>query len=171
MDNYYRFFQCDVDKAFLLRLFDEQHQEGNLKREKNVYDSVDPKLLMQQAQPIVDLDYELNPHDVMLSLIDRPTMLHCNPNNNGLLMIPLRGKLNFDFYSYQPRIVDGRTQFLPQEETPNVLSTLVHSLRDVDRPIAVNGRMVHNYWGTDSAVFYARKIPSVLTWTYVLERL
>lgn len=171
MDQYYRMFSCSVDKQYLLQLFIDQQLQGNLKREKSVYESVNPQLLLERPQPLIDLDYDLNEFDVMLSLIDKPTGLHCNPNNNGLLMIPLRGKLNFDFYSYQPRIVNGRTQFMPQEETPNVLSTLVYSLRDVDRPVAINGRMIHSYWGTDSAVFYARKIPSVFTWNYVLERL
>lgn len=172
MDTYYRLFNCPVDRQYLLELFDSEQQAGRLKREKSVYESVDPLLLMEgQHHPLVDLDYDLNFNDVMLSLIDKPTGLHCNPKNNGLLMVPLRGKLNFDFYSYEPRIVNGRTEFFPNEETPNVLSTLVHTLRDVECPIAVNGRMVHSYWGTDSTVFYARKIPAVFSWNYVLERI
>jgi len=172
MDQYYRFFNSYVDTQYLLDLFDDQQQRGLLTREKSVYQSVDANLLVQgNVQPLVSLNYDLNFHDVMLSLIDHPTGAHCNPNNNGLLMVPLRGKLNFDFYSYQAPVVNGRTHFLPKDETPEVLSTRVHSLRDVDQPIAVNGRMVHSYWGTETAVFYARKIPMGLSWEYVTQRI
>lgn len=170
MNEYYSFFQCDIDKQKLLDLFNREKLQSTLISEKGIYHSVDPDVIIESGAPsLISIDYQLNRQDVMLSVLSTQTRLHCNPGNNGLLIVPLAGALNFDFYSYQPRIVEGRTQFSPSEESPEVFNTLVHSVRDCEMPIAFNGRLVHNYWPTTSAVFYARKIPLRFEWEQIQQ--
>jgi hypothetical protein len=172
MNKYYSFFNCNIYKHVLLDLFDKELKKGTLIKEKRIYNSVDPTLVMHTyPEPLVDLNYDLNENDVMLSSIEGSTGLHCNPGNNGLLIVPLSGALNFKFYSYSPPVVEGLTSFMYQDTTPEVEETLVETLTNVNVPIAFNGRMIHEYSpSSQPAIFYARKIPTTVLWEKVLER-
>lgn len=172
MNQYYSFFNCNLHPGGLLDLFNQELKKGTLIREKSIYHSVDPDLIMHaHPEPLIDIGYELNERDVMLSLIESPVGLHCNPGNNGLLIVPLSGALNFKFYSYPAPKVNGLTSFSPSDTTPEVEQTLVETLTNVTTPIAFNGRMIHEYYPTGPTIFYARKIPLTFSWEQILQML
>lgn len=164
MNKFYHLFDHRHDSS-LLQLFKTYESEGLLHVEKELYRCVDTMSLMQQKQPLFDeLGMVQNPSDMMLCSIDRSTGLHCNPGNNGLAIIPLEGELNFDFYDYKPPLVDGKTSFMPSDTTPEVLNTHRTMIRGLDKPMVFNGRLIHNYWPTTKAIFYAVKIPLGYSW-------
>jgi hypothetical protein len=164
MNKFYHLFDYRYNSS-LLQLFKTHEGEGLLHVEKGLYRCVDTTSLMQQRQPLFDkLGMVQNPSDMMLCSVDRSTGLHCNPGNNGLAILPLEGELNFDFYDYKPSLVDGKTSFMPSDTTQEVLNTHRTMIRGLDKPMVFNGRLIHNYWPTTKAIFYAVKIPLGYSW-------
>ena len=165
MNKFYHLFDHKYSKQKLLEVFELYSQEGLLHVEKGLYNCVNTASLMHSKQPLFEeLGMHQNPSDMMLCSIERETGLHCNPGNNGLAILPLEGELNFDFYSFKPPIVEGKTTFMPSDTTPVVLETHQTMIRGLDKPLVFNGRLIHNYWPTTRAVFYAVKVPLGYSW-------
>jgi hypothetical protein len=165
MNKFYHLFDHKFDRMSLLQLFKTHESETLLHVEKGIYNCVNPMALMQERRPLFsELGMHQNSSDVMLCSIEKATGLHCNPGNNGLAILLLEGQLNFDFYSYKAPMVEGKTSFMPGDTTPEVINTHQTMIRGLDKPMVFNGRLIHNYWPTTKAVFYAVKIPLGYSW-------
>jgi hypothetical protein len=98
---------------------------------------------------------------------------HVNPRNNGLLVFPIKGVLEFSFYDY----TDIEENLYPGVISPNSMlnnkieSTLSYKI-SADSPVAINGRITHSYKPlTDTALILVLKIPKRVNWETVVRNL
>lgn len=165
MNNHYFYFDFPYNVDPLRQFFKQQRDAGLTQPEKVRYEVADLSLFDQQLPLFDEMQMDCILNDCMLGVITQSVGLHCNPGNNGLVILPIDGGIDFDFYEYEPPIENGLTSFMPWHTTQRVTDTLKYSLRNVMTPIAFNGRLIHDYRPTgDSALFYAVKIPLLCEW-------
>lgn len=119
----------------------------------------------------------MNNNHCSLTSINRSVGIHTNPGNNGLIIFPLSGDLQVEFYSASAPIINGLTMLSPYlkdrppitvEDTNAILDSKFASVV-VDTPIAVNGRRIYSYTpinGTTPLVFLL-KIPFGVDWQQI----
>lgn len=164
-------FKWETDR--LLSFYKEQKALGMTQIEKGKFEVVDVVTLQQHLPTLPLFDVMQLPqirNNCMLGEITERIGLHCNPGNNGLVILPLEGSIDLNFYSMEPPIKNGLTSFLPGDTTYEVEKTLNYIVRGIDTPFAFNGRWIHDYWPAGhSAIFYALKIPLGYEWTTTQE--
>jgi hypothetical protein len=95
---------------------------------------------------------------------------YINENNNGAIIIPMVGNLEYNFYSYTAPLVNGRP-YLPPEasrsdaEISMIKSTLIETVQ-IDQPTIFNGQIPHSYkfTGYVNPIYLLFKIPGYITW-------
>ena len=161
-------FDFKWDTNQLLSFYKEQKALGLTRIEKGKFEVADVVALHQQSTVLPLFGVMQMPHitnNCMLGEITERIGLHCNPGNNGLVILPLEGSIDLNFYSMEPPIRNGLTSFLPGDTTDEVEKTLNYAVRGIDTPFAFNGRWIHDYWPSNgSAIFYALKIPLTCGW-------
>jgi len=139
MIKYYKTFEFNYDRHKLLELF-----HASTKVRKLAYAMAED--LPANILPCINiLGRELSKDEYGLAELLVETGLHTNPKNNGLIVFPVSGVIQFDFLECKI---------------------------DVTEPVMINGRTVHNYLPLVSpSIFFAIKIPSDITWEQVIKLL
>lgn len=165
-NKYFLHFNYDWDVSFLLDVYEKQKAEGMTVLEKSKFRVADLSQVDKTKWPLFELmEMQRITNNCMLGEITERIGLHCNPKNNGLVILPLRGTIDFNFYSWNPPLEDGLTSFMPYDTNESVEKTLTYAVRGVSTPFAFNGRLIHDYWPTsNSAIFFALKIPLACEW-------
>ena len=130
-------------------------------------------------EAVVDLfdkfNLPLNNNNCSLTTICKAVGIHTNPGNNGLIVFPLLGDLEVEFYSAEAPLVNGLTMLSPYLKdrppiSPDEIKTILNSksaTKVINRPIAINGRKIYSYRpvnGTIPLVFLL-KIPFGVEWS------
>lgn len=105
---------------------------------------------------------------------------YINDGNNGLIIFPIIGKLDFRFYNYQAPVVNGRPVLSPiQGATPEELLTdieqnhLSETVIVESGGIVINGQVPHSYhiYNNQLPLLLMLKIPLDVEWSTVIESL
>jgi len=96
--------------------------------------------------PCIDIfGRELGNDEYGLAELVVETGLHTNPGNNGLIVFPVSGLIQFDFLECKI---------------------------DITEPTIINGKTIHNYLPlVTPSIFFAIKIPMDVSWEQVIELL
>jgi len=135
----YKIFEYTYDKDSLLSLYNSLKDEGKSKVEL-CFNTADLTDVPHDILPNMDI-YErtLAIGEYGLAELLSDTGYHVNPGNNGLIIFPVSGVINFTF-----------------EDGTSI---------DITQPTYTNGKVSHTYSPKDgSAVFFAIKIPSDVAW-------
>jgi hypothetical protein len=135
----YKIFEYDYDKDSLLSLYSSLKNEGKSKIEL-CFNAADLTNVPHESLPYMNV-YErtLAIGEYGLAELLSDTGYHVNPGNNGLIIFPVSGVINFTF-----------------EDGTSI---------DITQPTYTNGKVSHTYSPKDgSAVFFAIKIPSDVAW-------
>jgi hypothetical protein len=136
-NEFYKFFDFDYNKRDLLEIF-----QNSLKVKKLTY-SLAENLPVDKLPFINVFDRSLSSDEYGLAELLTETGLHTNPKNNGLLVFPVNGLIQFDFLKCKI---------------------------DITTPTAINGRQLHNYKPLESSsIFFAIKIPYNVSWEQVIN--
>jgi hypothetical protein len=122
-------------------------------------------------------NFPLFNHHCTLTTIRRAVPIHTNPGNNGLIVFPVSGELNVEFYSAPAPVVNGLTLLSPYlKDRPPMTAQEIDEIQNskfaskvVKNPIAINGRKIYSYYpalGTMPLVFIL-KIPFEMDWTQI----
>jgi len=174
----YKLLDIDYDKDQLLELFRLSKKDIS---KKNFVEATGDLINNPEVSRLLELFPFITPVSLAVGLaqlrIDvRP---YINDGNNGLIIFPVYGNLDFKFYSYQAPIVNGRPSLSPARnavplellldiEENQVLESFI-----VDKPVAINGLVPHSYHVTNNRnpVFLVFKIPLDVTWDTVIATL
>jgi hypothetical protein len=159
----YKFVDCHYDRESLIELF----SVSNKARIKSLYQVTDDLI----GKDCIDSVFAQFPniahnrYNVELGEFFSYTKPYISPKNNGLLIIPLRGKILINFFSYS----DSRENLHPSRNTnQNELSAIRNTLIEqvvIDRPFLFNGLVVHDYKPTEGrALALILKIPLNTSW-------
>lgn len=95
---------------------------------------------------------------------------YINDRNNGSIIFPIIGTLEYSFYGYTAPVVNGRPTLPPtnqrtESQLAEITSTLIETVT-VDQPMIFNGQIPHSYKHTGYVipVYLAFKIPEYITW-------
>lgn len=121
----------------------------------------------------------LNKNNCSLTTIQRPVPIHTNPGNNGLIIFPLSGELQVEFYSAEAPVINGLTMLTPylkdrppmsKEDIAVILNSKFVS-KVVKTPIAINGRKIYSYYPTNGTVplVFLLKIPFGIDWSQIQD--
>jgi len=107
---------------------------------------------------------------ISLVQLRKQQLPYINDNNNGSIIFPMVGTLEYSFYSYTAPVVNGRPTLspnnsLPESQLAEITSTLIETVT-VDRPMIFNGQIPHSYKHTGyvNPIYLAFKIPEYITW-------
>lgn len=104
------------------------------------------------------------------------TIPYTNLGNNGLIFFPIEGIVRTNYYSYPPSYIDGRPVLDPVDviRDPKLKEDVYNTISErvlIDRPMAVNGQMIHSYEPSvpGGALTFAIKIPTKIPFETLLE--
>lgn len=166
----YKIIDCDYNKSELLKLF----ILSNKANVKSLYEVVDD---IKDNEYVVDLfrQFKIIPHNkfnIALGEFQRQVLPYISPGNNGLIIFPLSGSIEFNFYSYGEDF--KREQLSPYrvndpEEISTIRKTLKETLIIEQKPVAINGLITHDYRPlVGPAVAMILKIPLSVDWQDIL---
>jgi hypothetical protein len=148
MSEYYKKFEYFYQKEKLEDLLKKLIEEKKIITQLPwIYG--DPAIVLENRD-ILPMNHifgeNLSINDFGLAALMDSTEFHVNSKNNGLIVFPLSGKLEFNF---RPSIQD----------TSQKIKTVI------DSPTLVNGKIDHRYFPTTGvSMFYAIKIPPNISW-------
>lgn len=131
----YKILEYDYDKDKLSSLYVTLANTEHLVFRISDLSNIDKTLL-----PMMNVfNRELYPQEYGLAELLNETGMHVSPRNNGLIIFPVTGLINFTF-------VTGETI-------------------DITQPTIINGTVLHNYYPkVKDSVFFAIKIPTYITY-------
>ncbi len=173
-------FDLDYNKEALLKIY-EKHADAEV-IEMGEMQFLKFKEVISYA-PIIRLFEEFgdifgatHPNSVSFVRLTRSGGPHIPSGHNGMIMFPLIGDSEVQFFNYQPPVVEGRPTFVGsaiQEDKLKFLEVLDSKFNKitVDKPTAYNGLVIHNHIKTTDheTVFLAFKIPKHIEWESVEE--
>lgn len=119
----------------------------------------------------------LNNSNCSLTTIHKSVEIHTNPGNNGLIIFPVLGELQVEFYSAAPPIVNGLTMLSPNlKDRPRMTAEEVAEIKNskiasiiVNSPIAINGRRIYSYAPANATIplVFVLKIPFDVDWKQI----
>jgi hypothetical protein len=139
MIDYYKEFSFDYNQSKLFNLF-----QTSSKTQKLMYILADN--LPVDVLPCMQIfNRPLLENEYGLSELVSKTGFHVSPRNNGLIVFPVHGRIEFNFIKCK------------------VIAT---------SPIAINGRQMHDYSPLDNpSIFFAIKIPTNISWEEAIKLL
>lgn len=112
-------------------------------------------------------------HGIELCEILKPLGPYISPRNNGLLIFPISGLLEFKFYSYIPKVVtNGRPVLNSYSVSKAIVEPTLTDIIRITKPTAINGLVAHMYQPVEpSTVILALKIPMHISWDTVINKI
>lgn len=166
----YKEFDFEYDSRFFLEIF-----EKNLKDEavrafsKTQYDIHQESYIDKFYQK-----FKFIPRDrrsIEILEVRERVGPYISPGNNGTILFPLRGELEYNFYSYVPETIENNRPIL-KPGTANkdvVYPTLLETIK-INKPTAINGLVTHMYRPLISpAIIFVLKIPMIVSWDQVIQ--
>lgn len=171
----YQFFDYDLRKELFLELFNSSYKDTT----SPVFTKAKVDLL--EFEEVINLFKHFNgiPYDIRcidLVKIERHVAPYISPNNNGMILFPLEGCLEMEFYSFIPEEYEnGRPILLPDiKKTDRFLKTiketLIEKIEINTKPLVINGLVTHSYRPADKFIGLMLKIPVWCEWDKVMSR-
>ena len=166
----YKEFNFDYDPSVFLKIFNENAKD----------ESASPfakTLFPIHQDPYLELFYQqfnfipTDRRSLEIMEVKKRVGPYVSPGNNGTIIFPLSGALEYNFYSYVPTTVEnGRPILKPgTADLRTVEPTLTETIK-VTRPIAINGLKTHMYRPVESpTIIFVLKIPLNVSWEQVSQ--
>jgi len=170
-------FDLDYKKEALLKIYEKHSDAPVLTR--NEFHFLEFQEIISYA-PVIELFETFgdifgatHPNTASFARMVKNGGPHIPHGHNGMIIFPIIGKFNINFYSYTAPVTNGRPTFVGSSLEPTKHSELMSSKVSsvvVDKPTAYNGLVIHNHEKTDEdTVFFALKVPQHIEWESVLE--
>ena len=171
----YKKIDIDYDKDHFLKLFHDSRLDPSRKVFVEAINDLpnDPEVIkLLERFPFIRPDAQ----SISLIQLRKEMRPYINEGNNGAIVIPVWGTVDYSFYSYPGTIVNGRPHLPPDNGydealIPEIKSTLIETVA-VDKPMAFNGLVTHSYSFTrTNPIYLLFKIPPEVSWDDVVAEL
>lgn len=158
----YKFFDVYYNRHNLTELFIERQQSAADHKTKVTENIIEEPSIVDVFEHFNMIPY--NKFNFELVEISSYVPPYISPRNNGLIIFPLLGELQINFYSYQgTRESLSPYRKIIKEEVDEIESTLIETV-EINKPMAFNGMVAHSYGSTKAVVIAVLKIPLGIQW-------
>lgn len=169
----YKILDINYDKDQLLELFRTSEKDIS---KKNFVESAGDLINNTEIARLLELYpfISVAPSSIGLVRLMKDVRPYINEGNNGMIIFPIYGKLDFRFYSYEAPVVNGRPSLSPEkdavsDELKTQIETMLSDTIIIDKPTIINGLIPHSYHihNNQNPLFLVFKIPLDVSWEAV----
>jgi hypothetical protein len=166
----YQLFNLKFNKDLFLNIFDLSEKDSSSDAyTKSKFDLLD----LDEIKEIFKY-FDFIPYDrrsIELTRIEKQVRPYVNPNNNGLILLPLTGSLEIEFFSHVPEYKDNRPILNPLTKKSDELLETIYKSRiekiEINSPVAFNGLIPHCYSPIGNFTSIILKIPYGYDWNKI----